>query len=176
MKVQRIEECFIDQQTHAAIGDLLSQSFLGYPKSQSYFKQLPNFRYLVWDKKQLIGHMGVDFRVIKHGGATWRIFGVVDLCIQEAYQHKKIASSLLNQLEELGRTCQVDSLILMAQNPSYYEQHGFFEVKNRCMWLMINNGSTLGVASRRIMEGFMVKILSDKTWEEGTVDFLGHIF
>jgi len=64
MDIQRIEEFKITSSQKEAIQLLLSECFSGYPKDRTYYKQLPTFRYLAFQKDQLIGHLAVDHRMI----------------------------------------------------------------------------------------------------------------
>ncbi|MDX1943136.1 MAG: GNAT family N-acetyltransferase [Saprospiraceae bacterium] len=176
MDLKRIEEFQIDQLTHEAIRELLSKSFPGYPTDQSFFKQSPDFRYLLWQAQCLVAHMAVEHRHINNSGQLLRIFGVVDLCVDEDFQHQRIASRFLLELESLGKLHDIDFIVLQAQEPQLYENHGFQMQSNLCQWLLIQNNATLGVARRRLEQSLMIKPLNNKQWETGLVDFLGHVF
>lgn len=175
-RIQRIEEFQIGQEVHLLINQLLNQTFGDYYEQQSYFKQLPSFRFLVWQQDQLVGHMAIEHRNINIGGQLSRIFGVADLCVDHAFQSQHIASSLLEALDDLGKAYHIDFVVLIAQNHEVYEKNGFSLVNNTCKWLMINQHQTLGVANRRIEECLMVKAMNQKKWNEGVIDFLGHLF
>ena len=176
MKVERLEEFKIDEATNLQIQQLLKESFSDYPNGRSYYKQVPCFRFLVWEEKQLIGHMAVEFRLINVGGVVARIFGVIDLCVAVAFQSKKIGSKLLNELESLGKTSNIDFLLLIAKDQEVYKKNGFESADNSCRWLLINNHQTFGVGQRGLDNSLMVKTLGTKKWNEGTLDFLGHVF
>ena len=176
MKIQRIEEFLIDDKIHSHIRELLDHSFSGYPEERTYFKQLPHFRFLCWDQEKLIGHMAVDHRVINNNGQVHPIFGVIDLCVAEAYQHKKIASNLLENLEEIGTSNGIDFIVLMAKNHQLYKSKDFQLKKNICQWMVINSHQTYGVVRRRVEQSLMIKPLGDKYWDAGLVDFLGPAF
>jgi GNAT superfamily N-acetyltransferase len=176
MFIQRIEEYKIPGAVHCQIGALLEASFSGYPKGRTYYKQLPDFRYLVWESEQLIGHMAVDHRLMSVDGVPFKIFGVVDLCIADSYQRNKLATRLLEALEELGSQCNIDFIMLMAQHHPFYDSNGFQSVDNQCKWLLIQEHKSLGVIHRKMKQALMVKPLQDKAWPEGLVDFMGHVF
>ena len=122
MRIDRIEEFKVSQEIHQIIHDLLSQCFPDYPKDRIYFKQVPDFRYLVWEKKQLIAHMAVEYRVINVAESTMRIFGIVDLCVSAKYQSRKIASYLISELESLAGEQTVDFMVLIAEKHNLYEK------------------------------------------------------
>ncbi len=175
MQIERIEEFKIKPITHQAIQELLYTCFAEYP-ARSFFKQLPNFRYLAWDKNILIGHLAVEHRIINNGEQLLHIFGVSDLCVLQAYQEKSVASSLLDQLSTLGKEHNIDFLLLIADTHGLYLKNKFKLVDNTCRWLMINSNQTLGVNHRKIERSLMIKRLGTKKWHPGLVDFLGHIF
>ena len=82
MHIQRLEEFQINRTVQAQIGQLLKECFPDYPEGRSYFRQLPDFRYLAWKDQQLVGHMGIEHRMINNDGQTLRIFGIIDLIFQ----------------------------------------------------------------------------------------------
>jgi GNAT superfamily N-acetyltransferase len=176
MHIQRIEEYLISEPLRQSIRKLLVDCFREYPGDRIYFKQLPDFRYLAWDEEELAGHMAVEHRVINNDGQVLRIFGVVDLCVAEAFQHRKLATQLLREIETFGRQCQVDFLMLAAKEKDLYESNGFRAVDNLCHWLLIQSHQTIGVVRRSLANSLMVKPLGEKEWKAGRVDFLGPIF
>ncbi len=176
MFIQRLEEYKIPIAVHSQISLLLTEAFSGYPKGQTYYKQLPDFRYLIWEEERLIGHMGVEHRLMNNDGQTIKVFGVADLCIAQSHQHKKLATGLLTELERLGRKYGIDFIILMAKEHQLYLSNGFDLVKNECRWLLIQNNNCLGIIHRRIDQALMVKPLANIPWKNGVVDFLGPVF
>jgi N-acetylglutamate synthase-like GNAT family acetyltransferase len=174
--IQRIEEFKISKKIHTQINKLFNNSFGDYYLERSYYKQLPSFRYLVWNDEELIGHMAIEHRNINVGGDIATIFGVVDLCVDNNFQSQNIGSTLLQKLEILGIEHHIDFLVLVAQNHDVYQKNGFELVKNTCRWLMIHANQTLGIGNRRIEECLMVKPLGKKEWKPGLIDFLGYIF
>lgn len=176
MVVQRIEEFKITKLIHEKIAILLSKSFSGFPEGRSFYKQAPDFRYLVWEDNALIAHMAVINRVMNNNGLAVKVFGISDLCVEEDYQHKKLATHLIKQLTRLGIDHSIDFIVLLAKDHQLYISTGFRITENDCQWLMIENNRSLGVIHRKIRQTLMIKELGEKQWEEGLVDFLGHIF
>lgn len=176
MTIKRQEEFRISPDDHKAIERLLALCFSDYPKDRSYYKQAPDFRFLVWEDQQLIGHMAVEHRMINVAGSLAKIFGVVDLCVEQAFRGHKIASQLLQKLEKLGKRHQIDFILLTASEHQLYKKNGFFLVNNTFRWLILHEHQTLGVGSRRFKDSVMVKSLGKMEWEEGLVDLLGHVF
>ena len=176
MKLQRLQEFEIEEATELAIAGLLGDCFPEYPQGRIYFKQLPDFRFLCWENESLIAHMAVEHRIIDNDGQALRIFGIADLCVAEAFQHRRLASRMISELAILGLRHRIDFLLLMAKDHGLYESNGFQLVSNTCQWLMISENRTLGIAHRRVRSSLMIKALGKKEWKPGLVDLLGHVF
>jgi len=176
MRVERVEEYAIPPAVQDDIHALLRDSFSVYPEGRTYFRQVPTFRYLVWDGDVLAAQLGVDYRIMNNGGQRIRTFGIVDLCVSEAYRKQGIAADLLDKLEALGRSNHIDFIILWTQDAAFYQKNGYMEVDNPCKWLLIQGDDSYGMIHRRVGDGLMVLRLGDKEWQEGTLDYLGHIF
>ncbi|MEO1626543.1 MAG: GNAT family N-acetyltransferase [Bacteroidota bacterium] len=176
MEIHRIEEHAISAENHQGIEQLFVHCFADYPPHQSFFKQLPSFRYLAFEGDELIGHLAVDHRMMNISGQVSPIFGIVDFCVHPDFQSRRIGSHLLEQLEVLARKSRIDFIVLMAKERGIYEQHDFQLVDGYCRWLIIQNFQTLGVGQRRLDDCLMYKALGEATWGEGPIDFLGWIF
>ena len=75
MEFVRTIEFDIKPDTHKQIIELRNLCFPDHKSDRSYHKQLPHFRYLVYDDDSLIGHMGVDHRALSLGDSVFKIFG-----------------------------------------------------------------------------------------------------
>jgi len=176
MRIKRVEEFKINEKQHAEISELLKLCFSSYPADRSFYKQFPSFRFLVFEEKKLIAHLAIIHRMIKVGEENIVIFGVSDLCVDPDFQHKKIASVLLEDLEILGKKHQIDFITLIAQDQKFYKKNGFQSVNNNCRWLIINEIQSLGLAQRNLDNAIMIKPLTEKKWGNGMVDFQGCLF
>lgn len=178
MRIERIEEYFLTKKTHEAIHSLLLEGFGQYPAGRDFFRQLPAFRLLVWsDQQELIGHMAVEHRLVNNQGQLVRIFGIADFTVAISHRNQGIGTNLLHILTDLGHTCEVDFLLLLAHNSgSVYQRQRFVAVDAQCKWLLIQQDQSLGVLNRFIEGSLMIKPISNLSWKEGNLDFLGHIF
>ena len=84
MEIIKTIEFDISKYTHQQITNLRNNSFPKNTKPRSYYKQLPHFRYLAFDRDTLVAHMGIEHRVIRVGDSVFTIFGVVDLCVKQS--------------------------------------------------------------------------------------------
>lgn len=174
MDIEIKAEHAITSTVHGQIHAVLGECFPGYP-ARSYFKQLPHLRYLGWSRGELVAHMGVDHRMINNAGSALQIFGIVDLCVVAPARSRGLARRLLEQLEELGRRCEVDAVVLFADDPRLYLAAGYRRAPGMVKWVMLNEHESIGIAERPVDE-LMVKMLNEKPWNPGTVDLLGHLF
>jgi len=174
MDIEMKPEHTITSTVRGKIHAVLDECFPGYP-ARSYFKQLPHLRYLGWSGGELVAHMGVDHRMINNGGSALRIFGIVDLCVVTSARSRGLARRLLDELEELGRRCEVDAVVLFADDPRLYLAAGYRRAPGTVKWVMVNEHETIGIAERPVEE-LMVKMLNEKPWNPGTVDLLGFMF
>lgn len=175
MKIEIVAEHKVDQGVHKQLYSLLGQSFPDYPE-RSYYKLLPQFRYLVWAGDKLVAQMGVEHRVINMDGHCVRVFGIIDLCVAPEYRIRKIATTLLRQVEALAQSSDVDFLILFANDHRLYHSNGYDRVVNVCRYVMVNEHQTLGIGERSFEECMMVKPIRHKKWQDGLVDMLGYVF
>ena len=176
MKITRIIEFDISKDVHRQITKLKNLSFPETKRNRSYFKQLPHFRYLVFEGDLLIGHMGVDHRVIRVGDRVFSIFGIIALCVKPSHQGKGIASELLEAVTRLARDKSIDFLFLVAHDNRIYLKNGFQAVSTQCSWLGIEDHNNCGVLTETIEEDFMIKQTGDKTWVDKPIDLLGYMF
>ena len=177
MDIKRIEDYLIDPKLESSIIELIQKSFNDYPEGRSFLHQRPSFRLLAMsDQTQLIGHLAVEHRAINIEGENYRVFGIVDLCVSKEFQKQQIGTALVKKLELLAQQNNIDFLMLLSSEKSYYTKLGFSSEDNPCKWLMIQHGKSLGVARRKLADALMVKKIGSKDWKAGEVDFLGHIF
>lgn len=174
MEIEMLAEHAITSAAHAKIHRVLSECFPGYP-DRSYFKQLPQFRYLGWRDGELLAHMGVDHRVISNGGSPLEIFGIIDLCVVPAARSQGHAGRLIAELEQFAGDSGIDAVVPFADDPRLYLSNGYSPAPSTMKWLMVNEHETIGIAERRVDE-FMVKMLNGKPWNPGVVDMLGYLF
>jgi GNAT superfamily N-acetyltransferase len=173
--ISRVAEAEIPADLTHQVQALMQMCFPGYP-SRTYFKLPPHFRYLAVAGGELAGQVGVELRVIRVGSNVLRTFGVVDLCIRGSERSRGLASRLLAEVTELARSCGMDFVILFADDDRLYTRNGWARAANPCSWLKIDDHTTLGLATAQDTGALMVKEVGQRTWPEGVVDLLGHLF
>jgi GNAT superfamily N-acetyltransferase len=173
--ISRIAEAEIPADLIHQVQALLQLCFPGYP-SRAYFKLPPHFRYLAMASGELMGQVGVELRVIRVGSNILRTFGIVDLCVRGSERSRGLAGALLAEVTELARSCQMDFVILFADDDRLYTRNGWARAANPCSWLKIDEHTTLGLATAEDTGALMVKRIGQRTWPEGEMDLLGHLF
>lgn len=175
--VKGITEYEIDTKTATQIVALLDESFPDTFDGRTYFKQLPHFRYLVFERETLIAQLGVDHRVIRAGGKIIRIFGIIDLCVTPAHRGFGLAANLLKQVESLAGASNVDFLVLMGDVDTLYVANGFHHVHPAITkWLAVEDVESVSVIERDLEDCFLVKPLRGENWPAGQIDMLGYLF
>jgi GNAT superfamily N-acetyltransferase len=157
--------------------ELKHSCFESYAKTdRSYYKQLPHHRLLTFHHEELIANIALDYRVITISEKPFKIFGLIDVCVSPSYQGQGIASSLLEQITQMGKQHSVDFLIAFATDSRIYQKNGFYLVNNYFQWLRIDEHKNYGVGIERIDSEVWVKPLRDHAWTDGPVDLLGYLF
>lgn len=179
LKIEKIYEYEINGQLSTKLQELLVECFTEeYPKDRIYFKQLPHFRFIaIDDNNQLVGQVGLDYRVMNLNGKPVRVLGIIDLCVSKIKRSRGIGSLLLSKIDNFCEGKSVDFLLLFADNPKLYLNAGFKPVNNECKWLQIDdeNQTTYGIGHDKINE-LMIKEVGNIKWENGKLDLLGYLY
>lgn len=158
------------------IKQLLLQCFPTYYAHREYFKQIPHHRLLAKETEQIIGQLAIDYRIIALNDQAIKVWGIIDLCVSPEEQGKGIARQLLQKAETIARNNQLDFMLLFADNPSLYLQHGFQKcLDNEITWLKIDEHKTLGIGTEVIPE-LMIKEIGEKQWTSGKLDMMGFLY
>lgn len=174
--MQIIHEINLDKNTEKLITELRNNCFPDFTIDRSYYKQLPHIRCLQFDEAELIGYMGLDFRVISVGETPIKVLGVIDFCVSNASRSNGIGTQMLNELTEYAKSKNVDFIILMADDARIYLDNGFQHVPNvPASWLRIHEHKNLGIAFEYLDELY-IKPVSQRQWQQGHVDWLGYMF
>lgn len=154
---------------------LLSDCFDGVHEGRTFFKQEPHQRLLAFSGEHLIGHLGLDFRMIRIGEALVSISGIVDLCVHQDYRGYKLASDLLTFAEQLS--ANRDFVVLMADDDRLYRRNDYLLLANtNVRWLAIDELRSHSIMQRDFSDNFMYKSMKKKCWPEGHIDLLGYLF
>ncbi|TKI86348.1 GNAT family N-acetyltransferase [Bacillus mycoides] len=179
MNIEKIFEYEMDQELRLAIQRLLVECFEeSYPRERIYFKQLPHFRLLaLTEKNQLIGQVGLDYRVMNLNGMPIKVLGIIDLCVSREARSQGIGNLLLSEIENFCEGKSIDFLLLFADNKSLYLKKGYKSVENKCKWLKIDeqNQTTFSIGNEVINE-LMIKELGNVKWQDGELDLLGYLY
>lgn len=177
MKLELIEEYRLSAAQHEAIRLLMAEAFpdSAFTESRTYLKQIPARRLLATDNGRLVGHLGLEHRVIGTATGPATIFGIVDVCVANASHGRGVASEMLASVEALAREHSVEFLLLFASNHRVYEKNGYCRAHNALRWMMIDEHQMLGL-TEQVLDELMIKPLQDRPWPDGLVDLLGHQF
>lgn len=178
MKLVKAYDMDLNEEWSTHLQALLLASFPEvYPKDRLFFKQIPHGRILAFTSdNQLIGHVGLDYRMMNLNGKAIRVLGIIDLCVSTSHRSQGIGSFLLREVEKLSKG-HIDFVLLFADHEDLYSKNGFKTVKNTCKWLKIDHETltTIGVGIQKV-EGLMVREVGTMPWSEGELDFLGYLY
>ncbi len=176
MRIELSIEHEIAPHQHDQITSLRNESFPDAVRERSYFKQLPHFRLLAEDDGILIGHLGVDHRVIRVGDTILSIFGIIDLFVASQRQGNGIASSLLTRITEKAEQNGIDFILLHAVDERLYIKNGFRVISPYLKSLWLYDFENYGVGIERLDNLIYIKSTSENVWPDGTVDIMGYLF
>ena len=176
MKIIKKEEYNLTQGETTQLNDLLKTSFPGLFENRIYMKQLPHFRLLVKNNDKIIAQTGVDYRVVRVGDKVFRVFGVIDLCVESSFRKRKIAEKLLDEVFSLIKKNYGDFIVLFADDHRLYKRLGYQLKKNKCTWLGVDEHKTVGIIEDVLDDCLMVKEVSGQKWPEGKFDMLGYLY
>ncbi len=176
MNIIKCIEHEIGYETHRDIETLRNSCFPEDQKSRSYGIQIPHFRLLTYNGSDLIGHLGIDHRMMSFNHKPYSIFGIVDLCVSERYRHQGIGESMLTEADSLAQKHDIDCIVLLARDFRLYKRIGFTPINSDCQWLHIKEHTNYGIVTEHIKDELMLKPLSRNFIAEGPIDFLGYMF
>jgi len=176
MNIGIYQEYEIPTQWHEELTNLKSRCFPNHQHDRSYYKQLPHFRFICTDNGKIVGHIGVDHRVIRVADEIFRIFGLIDVCVDEQYRNKSIATSMIEKVFALGQETGIDFLFLIASDHRVYEKNKFQVVNELCSWLRIHDHRNYGVAVENLEQEIMIRKVGNRDWPKGPIDLLGYVF
>jgi GNAT superfamily N-acetyltransferase len=176
-KIERVVEMGLRAPLEKRVAQLLDRCFPETFQGRSYFKQVPHVRLLLWRRDTLIGHAGLDHRVIRIGDAVTRVTGILDLCVDPRYWRVGRGSALLRFAEALARRGQTEFLILFADRADLYLRNGFQPVEPAMVTLLAIDERASQSMQRRDFSGtLMAKAISESRFPAGEIDLLGYLF
>ncbi|MGE6490631.1 GNAT family N-acetyltransferase [Exiguobacterium sp. NPDC077395] len=177
MRIEQHLEMTLSESMDKELVELLQHAFPSIYPNRRYFKQLPHLRLIAYEDKQIIGQVGLDFRVMNMDGTPIHVLGIIDLCVREEVRGRGVGRALMEKVIALGEEYPIDFLLLFADRPELYERIGFRAVTNTCTWFQIDdeNQTTRGIGEARFEE-LMIRQVGDKRWTDGKLDLLGYLY
>ena len=176
IQIEKKQEYKLSENIKESLLILLSSSFPDYFEKRIYHKQPPSFRLLAFHNGELVGQVGVIYRVISVNQRYFSIFGIMDLCTKVEYKHKGIATLLMNEAEKLSIQYKIDHLFLFADEEQLYIKLGYKKVNSYCRWLAIEELTSIKVMEKHVGDILMIKSHTPFDFKETTIDLLGFLF
>lgn len=154
---------------------LLDVSFPDTFDGRTFYKQQPHHRILAFKQERLIGHVGLDLRVVTVAGRMYETVGIIDLCVAEDRRGQGIGTALIQAAEDFDAAR--DFVILFADNHSIYSANGYTRIiPAHTRWFAIDGLQSHSVMERDLSDCFMAKPLTSTSWPNGKIDLLGYLF
>ena len=177
LEIELVDEFRISRPVRRELQHLLHECFPDFFETRIYAKQVPNFRILVRREGILIGQSAIDYRVMAIDGISVPVFGIVDLCVTESLRSQGIGTRILQRVEGLARECEIEFLVLFADDHRlYYERRGFTSCDCVCRWLGIDEHKSLGLLSEKLGDILMLKSMKGRIPSFQSLDLLGYLF
>ena len=165
----------VNPEQEAKLANLLELCFDGAHEGRTYFKQMPQRRLCAWQDTDLIGHVGIEYRIIHVGDQLLSVVGIVDLCVAPHARRTGLGASLLDRAEHTGRGQSF--ALAMADDTRLYDTQGYQRVNDALVtFLAIDDLRSHSLIERDCSDFFMCKPLSEMQWPRGSIDMLGYLF
>ncbi|WP_310482864.1 hypothetical protein [Chamaesiphon sp. VAR_48_metabat_403] len=73
-------------------------------------------------------------------------------CLFLSIRSQKIATTLLQQIDELGKTSKIDFLVLFADDSRLYDENGYQRVANICRWMKVDEHQIIGFGGEIVID------------------------
>ena len=178
MPFSLIPEYALTREDRQQVADLVQRVFPDDEyRGRAYFKQHAHARILLKEEGQLIGHVGLDYRVMTVNKEPVNVLGLIDVVVLPERHGQRIGSQLLAEVDRIAATNQhnIDALFLVADRHSFYARAGYRLVAQTVTWLRIDQQINYGMKTERFDQDFMVKEMGNYVWpDEAELDMLGY--
>ncbi|CAM3033354.1 GNAT family N-acetyltransferase [Vibrio rarus] len=170
-----VHEIDVTNQQHQAITKVRNQAFPEHQVPRSYYKQLPHMRALEYKNGELIGYLGLDYRVMKVADTVYTVLGIIDFCVAKPYRSQGVGSAMLAEVAAFAEKKNVDFITLISEHHQFYCARGYQQVSAINSWLRVDEHTNYGVAVE-FLDQLYVKPISGREWECGHVEWLGYMY
>lgn len=177
MRIETHHEIALTEAADAEIAALLEVAFGqddGF-QGRSFYKQRHHLRVLAREDGQLIGHIALNYRVIRVADRLVPIIGLAEVATAPDQGGKGVASTLLRETIKIASGTQAAFILLFGDHP-IYENRGFVKQKNTLRFTKVEDNRSQEIVTMST-EALHVMAVGNQTWDDtAEVDLLGHIF
>ena len=174
--IQTYDEPTLPAAVQDQLRPLLDDAFPGFFNGRIYVKQQPHFRIIMHEGSDIVGHVALDYRVIRIGLEAVRICFIIDLCVRKDRRGQGMGPKLLEEAEMQARAAGVCFMVLMAELHAFYGRHGFLRIQGvSTKWLAIEDRASHSLVEEDLSDRLMAKPLTEFGWPEGPIDMLGYL-
>ncbi|HEY0262386.1 MAG TPA: GNAT family N-acetyltransferase [Chitinophagales bacterium] len=168
----------IDAKTKDELNKLL---VLCFPETnyhgRTFFKQMPHYRLILYENKQVIGQLAIDYRSMNLNGELVNVMGIIDLAILPGFQGKGYGTLLMNEFEKIAsnNANNIDFLFLVTDKSKFYKRLGYKATSLVVSWLKIHQTVNYGIGKEEVNDcTLMYKSIGNNIWCDGELDMLGY--
>lgn len=175
--ISLVAEMAIDAPVERDLARLLDLCFPDTFEGRTYFKQLPHARLIHRQDGEIVGQVGLDYRVIRIAAEVVRVLGIIDLCVAPHLRLGGRASAMLDTAAGIAADARAEFTILFADKSDLYLRNGYRPVDPAVItWLAVEDRSTYGVQERDFSGILMTRPLAGAEFPRGAIDLLGYLF
>ncbi|MBN2794525.1 MAG: GNAT family N-acetyltransferase [Clostridia bacterium] len=174
--IKFVSEIELNTNMEEEITELLQEAFSDFPyPKRSYYKQKPHYRLVYVLDNQVVGYVGLDYRVMVLNDELCNVLGIIDLSVKKSHRHRGIATEMLTYIKTFAFSHRVDTLMLFADDKRLYEHQGYKSYGALCTLLMIDEHKTLGIKTA-FYEELMLLAIHKSIERLDQVDLLGYLY
>ena len=174
--IQTFTEPAITDEVRDQLRPLLDEAFPALFNGRTYVKQRPHFRIIMRRGSEIIGHVALDYRIIRIGDGVVPICFVIDLCVRKDLRGQGVGSKLLAEAELQARGSSACFMVLMADIHEFYGRYGFLRIQGvSARYLSIDNLVSSKLMEEDLSSQLMAKNLTEVAWPQGPIDMLGYL-
>jgi predicted acetyltransferase len=168
MNIQYLKDVDVSAELDKQIRTLLCNCFIKDQDTQvfsrqRYYNEMPEHRYMLWDKDHLIAHVAVHDKQVLIDDIRYPICAVAEVCVHPSYRKQGIVNIILEKIH----------LIRMEYGDAYSILFGDEEVYSSSGYRCVDNLKALNLSQDwNVMGHTMVHVLNKK-WPKGEVKLVG---
>lgn len=168
MNLQYLKDADVSVELDKKIRALLSTCFIKGQDAeifsrQRYYNEMPEHRYMFWNKGDLIAHIAVHDQEVLIDEIPYPICGIAEVCVHPNYRKQGMVKILLGKIH-LARMEYGDAYSILFGDEEVYSSSGY---------LCVDNLKTLNPSKEWSVTGHTMVHALNKKWPDCEVKLVG---